>query len=195
MTSDKSVACAHGVASLDVDEDRAEFLENVVEGGSLIPPINFGIVEEDLYRSGMPNELNFPFLEKLQLKTVIYLATEDPSQQFSNFVDDHGIELVPLGVEGNISSWKPMSEEVVLTALNHILITTNYPLLIMDHHGRHQTGTIVGCLRKLQRWNLTAVFEEYRSFAGNKVRLLSEQFIELFDTDLVRLPPSPPRWL
>lgn len=38
------------------------------------------MVEEDLYRSGQPNELNFPFLEKLQLKTILFLAAEDPSQ-------------------------------------------------------------------------------------------------------------------
>jgi hypothetical protein len=31
---------------------------------------NFGHVEEGLYRSGQPNDLNFPFLEKLQLKYV-----------------------------------------------------------------------------------------------------------------------------
>ena len=46
-----------------------------------IPPINFGYVEEDLYRSGTPNELNFPFLEKLRLKKIIYLAPEEPSEQ------------------------------------------------------------------------------------------------------------------
>jgi tyrosine-protein phosphatase OCA1 len=46
-----------------------------------IPPINFGCVEDDLYRSGAPNELNFPFLEKLHLKKIIYLAPEEPSEQ------------------------------------------------------------------------------------------------------------------
>ena len=34
----------------------------------LIPPVNFGMVEENLYRSGLPTELNFPFLERLRLK-------------------------------------------------------------------------------------------------------------------------------
>lgn len=62
-----------------------------------------------------------------------------------------------------------MMTQGVLKALDHILDTSNYPLHIMCHLGRHQTGTVVGCLRKLQRWNLTAVFEEYRSFAGDKV--------------------------
>ena len=51
------------------------------QGGLLIPPINFGMVEEQLYRSGMPNELNFPFLERLNLKKIIYLAPEDLTQQ------------------------------------------------------------------------------------------------------------------
>jgi len=45
-----------------------------------IPPVNFGMVEVDLYRSGHPNELNFPFLEKLKLKTIIYLAPEEMSE-------------------------------------------------------------------------------------------------------------------
>jgi tyrosine-protein phosphatase OCA1 len=33
--------------------------------------MNFGLLEKDLYRSGQPNELNFPFLEKLGLKTIV----------------------------------------------------------------------------------------------------------------------------
>jgi tyrosine-protein phosphatase OCA1 len=45
-----------------------------------IPPGNFGMIEEELYRSGQPNELNFPFLESLHLKTIIYLAPDEPSR-------------------------------------------------------------------------------------------------------------------
>jgi len=110
-------------------------------------------------------------------------------------VDDQEIELVFFPWDSNKSPWKPVSEEVVLTALDYVLDTQNYPLHVMCNLGRHRTGTIVGCLRKLQRWNLTAVFEEYRRFAGPKVRLLNEQFIELFDTDLIRVPRNPPTWL
>jgi tyrosine-protein phosphatase OCA1 len=39
------------------------------------------MIEDDLYRSGLPNELNFPFLEKLGLRTVVYLAPEEPQQK------------------------------------------------------------------------------------------------------------------
>lgn len=59
---------------------------------------------------------------------------------------------------------------------------------------RSVSGTVLGCLRKVQRWNLASIFEEYRRYAGDK-RLLNEQFIELFDTDLVRIPVHGPRWL
>jgi len=88
-----------------------------------------------------------------------------------------------------------MSEDVVLQALRLILDQQNYPCMIMCNLGRHRTGTVVGCLRKLQRWNLSSIFEEYRRYAGSKVRLLNEQFIELFDTDLVGVPVSHPPWL
>ena len=45
-----------------------------------IPPVNYGMVEDDMYRSGQPSELNYPFLERMRLRKVLYLASEDPSQ-------------------------------------------------------------------------------------------------------------------
>ncbi|KAI8825054.1 protein-tyrosine phosphatase [Fimicolochytrium jonesii] len=160
-----------------------------------IPPLNFGMVEENLYRSGQPNELNFPFLEKLGLKTVVYLAPEEPSQRFANFVEDQDLTLYHVGLSAGGNTWDPISEEVVLEALVHILDPGKYPLIVMCNLGRHRTGTVIGCLRKLQRWNLTSIFEEYRRYAGPKVKVLNEQFIELFDTDLVRVPLCHPGWL
>lgn len=156
--------------------------------------MNFGMVEDDLYRSGQPNELNFPFLEKLNLKTVIFLAPEEPNQRFLNFIDDQEINFQHLGVNAAANAWDPISEEVVLEALELILDPKNYPIIVMCNLGRHRTGTVIGCLRKLQRWNLTSIFEEYRRYAGPKVRVLNEQFIELFDTDLVKIPTQT-RWL
>ncbi|KAJ3146611.1 tyrosine-protein phosphatase required for protection against superoxide stress (By similarity) [Geranomyces variabilis] len=167
-----------------------------------IPPLNFGLVEENLYRSGQPNDLNFPFLEKLGLRTVVYLAPEVPSQRFLNFIEDQDATLHHIGATNNNaqsslgSTWDPVSEEVVLEALERILDPAGYPLIVTCNLGRHRTGTVIGCLRKLQRWNLTSIFEEYRRYAGPKVKVLNEQFIELFDTDLVSsVPGKPPSWL
>lgn len=45
-----------------------------------VPPCNYGMVEYDLSRSGHCHQLNFPFLERLNLKTVIYISHDEPSQ-------------------------------------------------------------------------------------------------------------------
>lgn len=77
----------------------------------------------------------------------------------------------------------------------YILNRESHPLLMTCDMGRHRTGTVMGCLRKLQRWNLTSIFEEYQRYAGGRVHLSNEQFIELFDTDLVQVNPTKsPKW-
>eukprot|EP00462_Mataza_sp_D1_P021140 CAMPEP_0175133314 /NCGR_PEP_ID=MMETSP0087-20121206/7572_1 /TAXON_ID=136419 /ORGANISM="Unknown Unknown, Strain D1" /LENGTH=236 /DNA_ID=CAMNT_0016415787 /DNA_START=80 /DNA_END=790 /DNA_ORIENTATION=- len=144
----------------------------------------------------MPNELNFPFLETLHLKTIIFLAPDEPSEQLNNFIDDQDIELLHLGMEANKQPWKPISEDVVIAALAVMMNIRCYPIHVMCHLGRYRTGTVVGCLRKLQRWNLASIFTEYRLFAGSgKSRVLNEQFIELFDTDLVQSPVQIPSFI
>ena len=90
-----------------------------------------------------------------------------------------------LGVLDATNAWDPITEEVVLQALNLLVEPSTYPVLVMCNLGRHRTGTVIGCLRKLQRWNLSAILEEYRRYAGPKVRVMNEQFIELFDEELV----------
>ena len=78
-----------------------------------------------------------------------------------------------LGVLYSTNAWDPITEEIVLQALHLLVQPSTYPCLVMCNLGRHRTGTVIGCLRKLQR------------FAGPKVRVMNEQFIELFDEELV----------
>ena len=51
---------------------------------------------------------------------------------------------------------------------------------------QHRVGCLVGCLRKLQHWSLTSIFDEYQRFAGKAVRIADTQFIELFDETKVK---------
>ncbi|CAM9209016.1 unnamed protein product [Discosporangium mesarthrocarpum] len=161
------------------------------------PPMSFGLVEEGLYRSALPSEINYPFLERLRLKTIIYLFPEEIDPQLESFLEDQEIRLISLGEhdEKRNKSWAPVAEETVLLALENIVDSTQYPLLITCSTGKHRTGIVVACLRKLQRWSLTSIFEEYRRYTKQKVRVQNEQFIELFDTDLVYIPPKAPRFL
>lgn len=141
----------------------------------LVPPPNFGMVEENLYRSGQPDPLSFPFLEKLMLTSVIFLAPDDPDPAFVEFCSTRHITLHHLGVLYTTNAWDPVTEEMVLQALNLLVDPSSYPVLVMCNLGRHRTGTVIGCLRKLQRWNLSAILEEYRRYAGPKVRVMNEQ--------------------
>lgn len=43
---------------------------------ALYPPLNFGYLQDSLYRSAIPNEINFQFLQTLQLKTILILSPE-----------------------------------------------------------------------------------------------------------------------
>lgn len=154
----------------------------------IVPPLNFCPVEKDLYRSGQPSTINHSFLEELNLKSIIWLAIEDPQDNFLQFIDDHNINFFyNLGfTNGSGNSWDGLSEESIKQALEIIVDKRNYPLLICCGMGRHRTGTVVGCLRKLQGWNLASVSEEYRRFTGNRGgRIIVELLIEAFDTNFV----------
>ncbi|GJN90724.1 hypothetical protein Rhopal_003738-T1 [Rhodotorula paludigena] len=157
----------------------------------LIPPPQFGLVEEGLFRSGQPGELNFSFLERVGLKTVLWLAPEAPNEPFQQFAREHSIALHHLGADDYAATYDPLTEDTVLHALDLILNPDNAPLLVCCNQGRHRTGTVCGVLRKLQRWNLVSILEEYRRYAGPKVRVLNEQFIELFDVSICQVPPLP----
>ncbi|XP_054800007.1 probable tyrosine-protein phosphatase DSP4, partial [Prosopis cineraria] len=72
-------------------------------------------------------------------------------------------------------------EHTVREALQVVLDVRNHPVLIHCKRGKHRTGCIVGCLRRLQRWCLSSVFDEYQRFAAAKARVSDQRFIELFD--------------
>ncbi|CAD2217183.1 hypothetical protein AGDE_02696 [Angomonas deanei] len=80
-----------------------------------------------------------------------------------------------------------LSEPIVVSTLHLLLDPKFYPLLITCSMGRYRTGIVCGCLRKIQGWCLVSILEEYRRFAGDKSRAENEEFIELFDRDLVSL--------
>eukprot|EP00271_Cylindrocystis_brebissonii_P008978 TRINITY_DN23544_c0_g1_i1.p1 TRINITY_DN23544_c0_g1~~TRINITY_DN23544_c0_g1_i1.p1 ORF type:complete len:383 (-),score=33.46 TRINITY_DN23544_c0_g1_i1:330-1478(-) len=159
-------------------------------------PENFGIVESGVYRSNALYAANFPFVKRLKLKTVIYLSPEAPIRAVTQFLEETNTQFIRLGLEAwkPYVTWKPISEELIKDALEIVLDVRSHPIMIMCASGIHHTGTLVGCLRRLQQWNLTALVEEYRRFAGSKARYVNEQFMELFDDDLVTLPEHLPPW-
>lgn len=61
-------------------------------------------------------------------------------------------------------------QESFQRALAIILDRRNHPILIHCNKGKHRTGCLVACLRKVQGRSLTSILEEYRRFTGKKHR-------------------------
>ncbi|KAH0876629.1 hypothetical protein HID58_064023 [Brassica napus] len=204
---------------------QAQFDEaaDAVEELNLIPPLNFSMVDNGIFRSGFPDPANFSFLQTLGLRSIIYLCPEPYPESNVQFLKSNGITLFQFGIEGNKRDnfdhdMKPLSliflallgffhlidsyfngplclfrvvvvvepfviipDQKIRKALNVLLDEKNHPVLIHCKRGKHRTGCLVGCLRKLQKWCLTSIFDEYQRFAAAKARVSDQRFMEIFD--------------
>ncbi|XP_027367175.1 tyrosine-protein phosphatase DSP3-like [Abrus precatorius] len=147
----------------------------------LVAPNNFSMVDEGIYRSSLPQPSNFAFLKTLNLRSIIYLCPEPYSPQNLEFLRSHNIQLFHFGIEGKTDLSVSAVKDTILEALKVLIDVRNHPVLIHCNRGKHRTGCVVGCLRKLQNWCLSSVFEEYERFAGAKSRVTDLRFIETFN--------------
>lgn len=157
----------------------------------LVPPLNFAMVDNGIFRSGFPDSANFDFLKSLGLRSVICLCPETYPEANKEFLRANGIKLFQFGIDGSKEPFVNIPEETIRGALKVVLDARNHPLLIHCKRGKHRTGCLVGCVRRLQRWCLSSVFDEYQRFAAAKARVSDQRFIELFDiSSLKHLPTS-----
>ncbi|XP_015878304.2 probable tyrosine-protein phosphatase DSP4 isoform X3 [Ziziphus jujuba] len=122
-----------------------------------VPPLNFAMVDNNIFRSGFPGPANFSFLQSLGIRSIVYLCPEPYPEVNNKFLEANGIKLFQFAIEGC----------------------------------QHRTGCLVGCLRRLQRWCLSSIFDEYQRFAAAKARVSDQRFIELFDISSLMHIPMP----
>ncbi|KAF3334367.1 putative tyrosine-protein phosphatase [Carex littledalei] len=179
------------IAMGDLEEKEAE-IEEVeeevvdVKTKALVPPYNFAMVDEGIYRSGFPTAENFEFLEALNLRSVVYMCPEPYPEENLKFLKSHGIKLFQFGIDGSKEPFISIPKDAITGALKILLDVRNHPVLIHCKRGKHRTGTLVGCFRKLGYWCLTSIFEEYHRHAAGKSRTTDQRFIENFDVSTVR---------
>ncbi|KAJ0079600.1 hypothetical protein Patl1_24061 [Pistacia atlantica] len=172
----------------------------------LVLPTNFSMVEDGIYRSGFPRPENFGFLKTLNLRSIIYLCPEPYPEENLKFLGAQNIQLFQFGIEGKtvtlllfVDTLVCVPRDTIMAALKILIVlfllhltyvhiylllsadVRNHPVLIHCNRGKHRTGCLVGCLRKLQNWVLSSVFEEYQHFAGRKSRTTDLKFIETFN--------------
>ncbi|KAE8728695.1 putative tyrosine-protein phosphatase [Hibiscus syriacus] len=154
-----------------------------------VPPLNFAMVDNGIFRSGFPDSANFSFLKSVGLRSVINLCPETYPEANNEFLKANGIRLFQFGIDGCKEPFVNIPEETIREALNVVLDVKNHPVLIHCKRGKHRTGCVVGCLRKLQRWCLSSIFDEYQRFAAAKARVSDQRFIERFDISSMKNIP------
>ena len=139
----------------------------------LVPPLNFDMISSGggggaIYRSGHPNERNFHFMSTLNLKTIIYLSSDDVRDNLQSWIDaTHGsVKLLHFRLNVNKEPFAEMDEAIVADALRAILDRRNLPALVHCNKGKYRVGVITALIRRLQGWSITSIFDEYARFAG-----------------------------
>ncbi|GLT50501.1 hypothetical protein SLA2020_239840 [Shorea laevis] len=163
--------------------------EHGVGDGIFVPPLNFAMVDSGVFRSGFPDSANFKFLQSLGLRSIINLCPEPYPEPNNEFLRANGIRLFQFGIDGCKEPFVNIPEETIREALKVAIDVKNQPLLIHCKRGKHRTGCLVGCIRKLQRWCLSSIFDEYQRFAAAKARVSDQRFIELFDVSGLKHMP------
>lgn len=177
-----------------------------------VPPLNFSLVEDGIYRSGFPMPINYPFLKQLGLKTIIYLgdlghekiknsenkekkekkdkhSTLEIMHNYQDWISTTDITFHLLLMEPSQEPFNSpeillQSQESLVRALQLILDKNNFPMLIHSNKGKHRTGLLVALMRKLlQGWCLSGIFDEYEKFAMGKSEFDLE-IIELWQPQL-----------
>ncbi|CAN3355208.1 protein Oca4p [Diutina catenulata] len=165
----------------------------------LVPPDNFGLVEPGVYRCTKIDGDNFPFLETLNLKSLVLLDAEKPPRTVISFLETNDVELFNIG-EMKVSNhqhtgkkgdkltvptrskneqWMLLEKNLIVKAFEILLNKDRHNVLLVD-----STSTLVGILRKMQKWDFNSILNEYRTYSGTKSTYYAATFLELVQIEL-----------
>jgi|SRR5579862_647321 len=88
--------------------------------------------------SGHPLQLNFPFLERLKLRTIVYLADQDYAAENIAWCERYNIRICHIPMQSAKEPFLENDPDLVAEALALLLDIRNYPLLIHSNKGKHR---------------------------------------------------------
>eukprot|EP00163_Fabomonas_tropica_P023030 TRINITY_DN402_c0_g1_i1.p1 TRINITY_DN402_c0_g1~~TRINITY_DN402_c0_g1_i1.p1 ORF type:complete len:293 (-),score=28.61 TRINITY_DN402_c0_g1_i1:546-1424(-) len=148
---------------------------------------NFGVVMPQITRSGFPRTQDaLLYLESLHVKTVLTLAPIAPKNEefyrgLKEFTSSHRINHVYIPLLKAADLQEDYTERV-MAAIALLRDQRNYPIHVHCNRGRHRTGVVVACLRKvLGQESMEAIESEYLSYAQEKARPRDIHYIRQFD--------------
>ncbi|AGO10570.1 AaceriABR117Cp [[Ashbya] aceris (nom. inval.)] len=182
----------------------------------LVPPANFGIAEEGIYRCSKIETLNLSFLEVLALKTIIFVGGQEPSKFFREFFERYNVQLFVIKRAQNSSlvlpgsnaqKEQPQADTAVSSGCQsstHYKLSDADDLMIIKTHSLQKifrlmlnttnhnmllvdkTSIVIGLLRRIQKWNISSIISEYRLYTGKNSNYFAETFLEVVDVTVTQ---------
>lgn len=165
------------------------------------PPLNFGVVESDLYRCGHPQNINFPFLKSLKLRTIIYVGDKTNDWEYYKWIkQQNNLQFIHLPIDiinnegindsnnnnDNNDNNNDSNNNNLNCLLSIVSYKENYPILIHSNKGKHRVGVVVALIRKIQQqWVLAAIYDEYGKYAKHGKDNSELQFIEFWSREQI----------
>lgn len=125
----------------------------------------------------------------------MYLSEDECSEENIAFMNEENIEFFHVKIQGNKEPFVEIDQAVLAQALCKLLDKRNHPILVHCNKGKHRVGCLIGVLRKFQKWSLASIFDEYRRFSGQKLRIMDQEFIEIFDYPINLDQNYAPSWI
>jgi len=155
------------------------------EGRDPGPP-NFGVVAPGIYRSSYPSDPHFTRLGDIGLTTIVTLVPEPLPLSYANFVSSNGITHHHIPILANKDENIYTDAAVVNQIMELMLDPENYPILIHCNKGKHRTGCMTACFRKITGWTDEACIQEYMQYSTPKERALDMAFIRRYDAEVLK---------
>lgn len=138
------------------------------------------------------NQVEFYNIGGLKISNHIHTGANSSSNRDDNETDENeqniktadDIETVNLqnSKRSKNDLWMLIEKNLILKAFDILFDKTKHNVLIVD-----STSTLIGILRKVQKWNFNSIVNEYRIFSSNanKHNYFAETFLELVQIELI----------
>ena len=161
------------IVTLDA-EKPARTLKNFVEANKI-----------DLYNLGALKISNHNHIEsnntasKNEYQKSLH---ETDSNNRNDPTEKDEIDVIQLHKSSKNDEWMLIERNIIINAFELLLDKTKHNILLID-----STSTLVGILRKIQKWNLSSILNEYQIYAGSSKNnsYYAENFLELIQVELI----------
>ncbi|KAK5697025.1 tyrosine-protein phosphatase siw14 [Elasticomyces elasticus] len=152
----------------------------------LVPPPNYGASKNGtVFRSAYPQDRNLDFLKLLGVRSLLCLVETEPSEAYSRWIQGQHITRLRVDIAANKEGKTGTTWDSLCEALLIVMDSANYPLYIHCNQGKHRTGCLIACLRKIQHWDIDDIIAEYQTYAWPKARPGDIALIRSFDPEAV----------